>query len=383
MTLLSPLLVISILAGQLIKIPLVNSLGPTLLDFYITLTCLVGLISLKFKLKKPPLFIIFGLLFILTGTLSLVLTPLQLKSSEYILSFSYIIRFSQILLFSWLIFSKAFEKFKVQIYSTLVMSGIGLAVLGLLQLIVIPDLQFLSRYGWDPHYFRTVSTFLDPNFVGAYFVLTLILLFHKFPIQKKWLMLATSVVSLALLTTFSRSSYLMFLISGLTFSFLEKSLKLIIVTILLFIFLIIGFQIYAQQVTKPRNIDRAQSASFRFSSWQQGLTIFQISPILGVGFNSYRYAIRDYNLADLSFLESHGSTSNDSSLLSVLATTGVIGLFFYLLFFIALIKESLIRKNFALTAGLAGLIIHSFFANSLFFPAIFIWIMIKAPDIKG
>ena len=377
------ILLISILAfavasGQLIRIPVGAQGGITILDITVSLLCLGGLLKLKFNLKKPPLQSISAFIFLSLAALSLIFTHLHLTSEEYIMSFSYTVRFFLYVLFAWLVFSSAFGNLKENLTKIFLLSGISFAVLGLLQFIFFPNLDFLNASGWDPHYFRTVSTFLDPNFAGAFLVLALILFLslRGGSLRPTWQsLLLFTLMYVALLTTFSRSSYLMFLISGLTFSFLKKSKTFAFATILLFALLLIGFQIYTNLVAKPRNIDRAQSASSRLNTWEQGITLFQKSPVLGIGYNAYRYGIREYNLGDEQFLASHGASSNDSSLLFVLSTTGILGLLVYLYFLWTLLKSSN-GKNFTLFAVLVGLLVHSIFANSLFYPPILAWILL-------
>lgn len=372
------LLSVSIVAGQLIKIP-IGASGATILDLTIGLLSLFGFFQIQFKLKKPPQEIMATGVFVLAAILSLILTPLRLSANEYLIGFLYTFRFGLYFLFAWVIYSEAFPNFRENITKTLIISGVLLALLGLLQLIFFPNLIYLQNFGWDPHYFRTVSTFLDPNFIGVYLVLTFLLL-SSLRDRRAWQSVLLFVVYLALLTTFSRSSYLMFVTSGLVLAILKKSKKILFTTIVLFIILLIGFKIYTDTVAIPRNIDRGQSASFRISTWQQGWILFQNHPILGVGFNAYKYALNEYNLASSEFLKNHGATSNDSSLLYVASTTGVLGLLAYLFFLITLIKQS-IRKNPILTSAILGLITQSFLANSLFYPPILIWVslMILVP----
>lgn len=356
------ILALGIVSGQLIRLPFLSG-GITILDIAVLFLTLFGLLKLKFRLKNPPFFRS-ALFFILIALFSLLLTPLHLTLDAYIISFSYIARLFLYSSFAWIIFS-----LKKDLSKSFIFSGIVIAVLGLLQIIFLPDLRFLANQGWDPHYFRTVSTFLDPNFTGAFLVLTMILLLQLK--KERFSILIFALIYFALLTTFSRSSYLMFLSSGLTFSFLNKSKKYLFLTLILFAFLLLGFKTYSILVAAPRNIDRAESASFRFSTWQQGLTLFQKYPVLGIGFNAYRFGINQYNLGDQQFLESHGSSGNDSSLLFVAVTTGIIGLLVYLYFLFSLMKSSKI-----ITAVILGLIVHSFFSNSLFYPPILVWILI-------
>lgn len=362
------LLTLSIICGQLIKLPIGTHGGLTLLDAAVIILCFFGLLRIRVKLSKPPLWIKASFGFILIALLSLILTPLSLTQIEYFTSISYTIRFSLYILFGWLVYSGALPNLKKNIKNILLTSGVVLAALGLLQFIFLPDLSFLEKFGWDPHYFRAASTFLDPNFLGSFLMLTLLLVKNKY---------FFTLVFIALMLTFSRGAYLAFLTSFLSLSFLNRSLPLGIVTIILFLGLILGFSTYERLVAQPRNIDRAQSAQFRLETWQQGFKLFQMHPVLGVGFNTYRYALKQYNLGDDEFLKSHGASTNDSSFIYVAATTGIIGFVSYV-FFLGVIFVAGVKLNYILSAGLVGLLAQSFFANTLFYPPLILWVILAA-----
>lgn len=371
----SLILASAITAGQLIRLPLSPNNGITFLDIAILSLCSFGLLSLKFKLKKPPLPFTAAILFISVAILSLVLTPLNLTLPQFFSSFLYTVRFSAYILLGWEIYSGAYPMLKNRIPQILIISGFALAILGLTQFIFLPDLRFLAKDGWDPHYLRTVSTFLDPNFAGAFFVLTLLLLYKNTNESKRGIVYFM-LVYLALLTTFSRSAYLAFFTGFIIFALLQKSLKTGIITVILSAGLILGFSAYHQTVAQPRGIDRVKSAESRFNTWQQGLNLLQNHPILGTGFNTYRYALEQYNLGDKNFLSGRGSFTNDSSLLYVAATTGITGLTIFLFFLLSAIWAN--KHNPVFTGGLCGLIIQSFFVNILFYPFILIWIVLMS-----
>lgn len=377
-------LIISILIGQLVKIPQGAQGGLTFLDISIFFLNIFGLVTINFKLKKPPTWIILFFSFILVGLLSLLFTPLKLNSTEFILSFAYIIRAINFIFFAWLIY-QGICNLKKEALQILTFSGVGLAVLGIIQLIFLPNLSFLQTEGWDPHYFRTVSTFLDPNFSGAYFVLTLILLAQ---FKSQWRLIFFALVYIALITTYSRSAALMFFGSFFILSIFQKSAKMALLTLGLSLILALNFFIYKQTIANPRNIDRTQSASLRLNSWQQGLKIFELHPFFGVGFNSYRFALKQYNLASEETLQNRGSSGSDSSLLFIASTTGIVGLLFYLSALSALLFISF--KNFlsgnkwglVLLSGLFGLLAQSFFINNLFYPFFLIWIALSSSQLK-
>lgn len=264
----------------------------------------------------------------------------------------------------------------------LLFSATALSILGILQLIFIPDLSFLAKYGWDPHYFRVVSTFLDPNFCGGFLALTLLLITQSTKVNFKKKVTLFLIIYLALAFTFSRSSLLLLLVGLSTLAFLKKSLKLLALMVISGLIFWGIFAFYQKAVAEPRNINRTQSAEYRLNTWQQGLTIFQKDPLLGVGFNSYHFALSQYQLADTQALMSHGSTTNDSSLLYVAATTGVIGLIVYLAFLgdilLTAFKKFKIGNDYgALTiAATFGLLANSFFVNSLFYSFELIWLLL-------
>lgn len=358
------ILTLSLVSGQLVRIPIGQG-AITLLDLVVFSFVSINLGKINFK--KMPFFAKGAFLFIAVASLSLLLTPLQLEPQEWIVSFSYLLRFSFYIMFGWI--------FKSHLIEILKLSGVALAILGLVQFIIFPDLSFLSVLGWDPHYFRIVSTFLDPNFTAAFLVLTLLLLRKNYA--------SFALVYIALLLTFSRSGYSMFFVSFTAMAIFLKSWRLQIITTGLFALLLLGFFIYTQTISLPRNINRTESAAFRINTWQEGFKLFSQNPLTGIGFNAYRYGLKKYNLTDQQSLTSHGSGSNDSSLLFVAATTGILGLFAFGYFLFSLVKSNYLQNRKLIFPALAGLLFHSFFANSLFFPPILLWLILAATSDKA
>jgi O-antigen ligase len=145
-------------------------------------------------------------------------------------------------------------------------------------------------------------------------------------------------------------------------------------------------------VTVPRIQTRIQgainpdaSASLRVVSWQNSLSIAQTHPWLGVGFNSYRYAQDRYGIVVLGENVNAGAGA-DSSWLFIFATTGVLGLTIFCLFYFTLIWESWqafilagteLERSIGLAslAVLCGLVPASQFNNALFYTWILRWWM--------
>lgn len=241
----------------------------------------------------------------------------------------------------------------------LLLAGIVIAVTGLLQYIFVPNVSFLSALNWDDHYYRLVGTFLDPGFTGAILVLALILSFVE---GSLWY----GLFFFALALTYSRASYLMYLVGFAGIAYFRRSFKIFIVAALV---LALTIPVLPKSTGEGTKLERENSLWARVHNWQESLTIWQKAPIFGAGFNTYRY-VRDASL------ESHAGAGADSSILLVLATTGVVGLLAYL----NLLRVMWVigQRSLVFKVSFLGLLVHSFFNNTLFYPWVMEWLWIIA-----
>lgn len=259
------------------------------------------------------------------------------------------------------IFSKA--KLKLLIFAI----GITIVVSGICQYVISPDIRHLAVSDWDPHYYRIVGTLLDPGFIGILLVLFLLFVFQNPPNNKLhyYLLQITTYTTLAL--TYSRSSYLALLVASASVSYTKKSWKPFIFTFFILLFTI--FALPRSPGGEGVKLERTNSITARIQNWRNSFAIFSDHPVIGVGFNAYRYAQNNAGfLQSSNWLKSHAGAGADSSLLFVAATTGVIGLIFYL---------NLIRNLFLIKPiryELAALLTHSLFLNSLFYPFVLFWL---------
>jgi hypothetical protein len=268
-----------------------------------------------------------------------------------------------------------------------------LAILGFLQLLIYPNLGMLEQYGYDPHYLRLTSTWLDPNFVGAAFVLGILL--YAAIKQRKYTNIAISILFIALLCTFSRSSYLLFGVCGISFSLVRRSWCAFCCVVVGCILLYLSFAIPRQNLEKSRNIDRYVSANSRIISYSQGVRFFQDHPFVGIGYNLVRFQRKQYGMIAESTEGGNSGAGIDSSWIFVLATTGILGLTIFLAYWIRvlyfIIEPARVEKTRFLYTSLGFLInasakehalfsffigwsVHSWFINSLFFtPLLALW----------
>lgn len=347
---------------------------------------LLYLLNLK-KLKMAK-YMIPAVLFLIFALVTLIFGMRNLDSSAFLVSCMYWVRLSVYILVSIVTFNliSLDKKFGSKVVTFMLLSGVFVGVCGLIQLIVLPDFRALpAELGWDPHINRLSSTFFDPNFTGGYLVLCLVLsgllLVERYAKTKKLNMIlayASFFYSLCILLTFSRSAWLMAAICVFVIG-IFKSRKLLIVTFLL---MFLTYYAVPRVQTRLSGVtDPADSARFRLLSWQNTLRISEDNLILGVGFNAFRYAQESYGFFDYrNEVGGHAGAGSDSSLLLVLATTGIVGLALYLWMYGYLILGSFEQylKNgstlaLVMLVSLCGLLIQSQFVNSLFYPQYLLW----------
>jgi len=380
--------------GELARLPIATANGILPNDLLLALLTGVWLFD-KIVLERtwPSLKLSVPFLaFVGIATLSLLNGSQTLTLKETFLSGLYLVRFIEYgaLIFIVSDLTNNDPKTYRRLFHILLASAGLLAILGFFQLKFFPDFTEFQDQGWDPHINRLLSSWFDPNFVGGLFafVLSLILGFSlNLPLKKSWpYFLFAGVLLLALFLTYSRSAYLAFMVAvGILGIF--KSPKLLIGGLIAVLLLVSISDRAADRFTNM--IYSAQSlmdsssaelpdatARLRIESWQNAWTIIQDHPWLGVGYNTYAYVQRDYGFVKA--LEKHSATGSDSTLLTIWATTGLVGLTIYIWFLGTLLYTSFFnRKNglaLGFMAGLLGLLVHSIFVNSLLFTPLLIFI---------
>lgn len=373
----------SIIPGQLARLPLFSVSGAVTVSDIFVLTVDLGFLLYAFALKKTlkiPYKIFFpALLFSLSATASTILAANVFKPAQIFVSLLFLARFIAYFFISVVVFNIVIKE-KVQEWLNIILAiGTVFIIIGFLQFVFLPDLSFLAVYGWDPHQRRIADTLLDPNFSGMIFVITFAISISKYLYQKKkneiisFYPFVAAISFIALVLTFSRSSYLAFLTAITTIGIL-KSPKLFIVSLFLLVMAFSQITQVRARIVGAFTLDETSKA--RLESWQRGLTIFKNNFAFGVGFNTYRYAQERYGFFSPDEpLGGHSGAGSDSSIILVAATTGITGLIFYLFFLLAILRTFL-QKSGQDPLHLAGLsiflalLVHSQFVNSLFFPQI-------------
>jgi hypothetical protein len=378
------LCIVSLAFGQLVNLAGQGDRGVYLYDILIGVFALYGLL---FLLKQKKLVIgksyIYFLLFLLICVLSLVVSLFHYTVLELQTGIMYFLRYSCYIFAGLVVWNLV--KMGLLTRKTIENSVIGLAIaltlFGFVQLVILPDFTVLDPVlGWDPHQNRLASTLFDPNFTGIIlaigFLLCLKRLFDgengKKPGAGK--VLIAILLAVGIFLTFSRSAWLATAVIVGIYGLVKSKT-------LLFLSLLLAFGAY---FTVPRiqtriagATDPADSAQFRLVSWQNAWKISRDNLVTGVGFNNYKLVQQDYGFLTLDTVNTRSASGADSSLLFVLATTGIIGLIVYL---VALFYPLVIyRHNTFYLSLLLCLILDSLFINSLFYPqVIFVYFSLLA-----
>lgn len=379
--------------GQFARVQLGN-LGVTLIDIIILITSGMWMgkyFLIERKRIKNSQILMYLMGFFVSGITGLILFSSKLTPQEIIISLLYPLRLISYLSLFYVIKNSS-EKTRKDIFKFLIVSGVVIVGIGFVQYFFYQSLGNLRYLGWDEHLYRLFSTFLDPNFAGAFlaiFILILVEIVISMGDKNKKLIfiLLIFLAFVAEILTYSRTGFIMLLVGLGVFllSFVSKKITIIILLTCLLLF-------FAAANTKIEGLNpfRIASSEARIESMGDAAKIITKHPLFGVGFNSYRYAQVQMGFRqELPNIQSHSDSGTDNSFLFALATTGVIGGIFFTLFLFSILGKSwklASQKDFlarSFFASLVSVLVGSFFINALFYPMILGWLVVVGALIQS
>lgn len=250
---------------------------------------------------------------------------------------------------------------KALILNSLLYLSLISSLFGWIQFFMFPDIKAFFTFGWDEHLYRLVGTFLDPTFLGLIITFGALISIYK----KKHLLFIFLIFSL--IFTYSRASYLALFASLLYIvinRFISKKFLIVIPIFLFLVFLI--------PTTKNKSISffRTYSTHAKLQNYINTIQIFKTSPVFGIGYNNLCFTKNKF--IEPESYNSHACSGSDSSLLYVLATTGVLGF----IVFVNLLYNLWKTSNILFRSLMISALIHSCFSNSLFYPWILFYLII-------
>lgn len=382
--------------GQLVRLPLEFSNFPEInlyaTDFLAGLICVFWFAGRQRSqnraapLEKPML------LFLASAAFSLLINLPALSARDALVSSLYLVRitvYGVLYLSLYVLFSKKVVDIE-KVLLGLVTVGGAISIFSWYQYFFYPDLRPFAVWGWDEHYKRIFGTFLDPGFTAIILVFNILLIFGLLLERKKQvlstraLLVFTVLTSfLALFFTYSRSGFLALAAGLVVLGIIRRGAWIFV--LLAMLFLLLGISLIPKNLSEGTDLARTTSTFARVTSWENALKTFLSSPLFGVGFNSYRYAQegRGFITREKTL---HSGAGTDSSLLLVLATTGIVGFVLFtnlLLGFLDLgIDNYKTLGGAVFLASLASLFTNSLFINSIFFPQVLGWMAILAAILR-
>lgn len=392
----------SLAAGQAMKINISDSPRIALLaiDLYSVIVTILSFAYLVYRKKLINFFKTIWshtvwrilIIFLVWALISLILNIHNYTTGQFLNAFSYWARFCMIIFVSFFFYFQLFQKkiIKESILENFFIWTFAILVLGYLQLIFVPDFSFMALFGWDPHQGRMLSTFFDPNYLGAFLVLLSSVLLGvglgNSNRKLKNILITFFILSwIALYFTYSRSAWAQGAIA-LPLVAYRKNWKLALGVLVIFIIMVFvptrlgnriaqsGSIFQSSSSSTAQDSDFDPSAAARGESLRRGLELATHHWLYGVGYNAYGTALTNSGLSKDKSLTSMSSQGSDSSLLNIFATTGIVGLVLFLSFFANLgfkllskFKEKKDWLAWSLLSFLIAWIAGSFFNNTLLY----------------
>lgn len=368
--------------GMLLKIP-VSFLGKSL---SVNLADILAIVFIPIyflgKFKKPIIYksvvdFIYACLF------SLIFSINIFKSGSELLGSLYFIRLLTYFYFFIVVWNYVSinRLTKELLLNSLIAVSSFIGVLGWVQYYFKPDLVFLKFIGWDDHLFRLAGTFLDPAFTSLFLVFGALITFINIKKRGVKSLVLFLFFLVSTIFTYARASYLA-LFAALIFIALKGAKKTAILVFLSIVIFSLSIFILPRRSSEGTLLERTASINARINNYKEMILVIKRFPVFGVGFN---------NLCEARIIifggnpKSHSCSGSDSSILFILATTGIVGFLIFLNMVFNILKSidhGIYGDSFR--ACFAALFIHSFFVQSAFYPFVMgYFVFLTAISIKS
>jgi hypothetical protein len=230
---------------------------------------------------------------------------------------------------------------------------------GWIQYFWFPDLTSLKYLGWDDHLYRLAGTFLDPGYTGLIFVFGFLTNIYLYNSEKKYSYLVLQIgFLLGILFTYSRASYLALFLGVVYLIIKTKLSRKLLYSFLIFFVVMTNF--LPKLGSEGVRLERTNSIRLRFANYIETAQIFKSYPLWGVGFDNLCFFKNDKP----SYLgvTSHSCFGSDSGILTVAATSGVVGIMYFGNLLTKIKRVMREQKNLLVNSLLIAVFAHSFFS---------------------
>lgn len=273
--------------------------------------------------------------------------------------------------FGCVLYRSAFPKNKM--VAIVVASYCAVCLIGVVQYFAFPYVydfyKIFYAFGvyWptpDHHVNRLVSTYFDPNYMASISIIPIALCVEKLISKKyRWhpgYLCALALLVVAVFLTKSRSGFLalgilvVFEVARFFFKNLDNiaSAAVVLASVVAIGILATSNLSVVQRVMAGLS---DESSSARFESWRIGLDAFAQHPVFGIGYNM----TGAYNSRVLDVIYASSVNGNNSSLIQIAMTSGVVGILLFGAYLVSSFKSKSLSFEFK-AALAAGLVICNF-----------------------
>jgi O-antigen ligase len=365
----------ALLVGQVARIPITAGIAVTPADIFVLLYVLSGVPVAAASVRRRRLMPVIGA-FAAAAVLSWLANAGSFPPAETAAGIAYALRFFLYAAWYFCLDADAVRFLK----TALPVTGFLFAVLGIVQYAIYPSLRNLEYLGWDPHYRRLFSTVFDPNFAGIILLFTA-LSAVRLKVKSRWVAwVLTGVPMIALVLTMSRSSYLAAVASAVAVIVVVRRYRLLIAVAAITAIVLLA----TASANQSYSVFRVRTAVARLGSWRDAAALIAAKPVTGYGFDMLRSIQEPGFGAKDPWTVSHASGGVDNSLLFSAATMGIAGIIAFCWFVLTLWQVAAGRRDRAAAAAeiarVVGVLVHSQFINSMFYPWIFLWLVFSVRE---
>jgi hypothetical protein len=256
---------------------------------------------------------------------------------------------------------------------------------GIIQSIFLPDFAFMvypdaiPYVDWDVQGNRLVSTFLDPNFAGA-FIMFGLLFIHAQGVDRKPSYPLLALFWVALILTLSRSSIIATFLGLGLLTFRTRSFRRLFIPFVCFVLIatlaadrLIQFAAAYNKLTLIE-----PSALARLGNWLVAWRVFIDNPLIGVGYNTFGIVRASYGSAAVG----SAAFGSDGGILYMAAVSGIVGVALlgavlwcltalgWRTYQTRTLPQPVRVLGLTLHAWIPSLVVHSAASNSIFYPFI-------------
>jgi O-antigen ligase len=382
----------SVVLGQIAKIPLVSTdikTAPVLVSDVLAVSLgawLLASVLITGKVRLDRTTVLLGG-FIVVNVLAIGLAALRFDLTLGQIAFSslYLVRWSLYALLYVFALTMLRRGSAPRLIRVALAACGAFAAFGIIQSIFLPNLAFMiypdaiPYLDWDVQGNRLVSSFLDPNFAGA-FIMFGLLYAHAQAADRKPSYALLTLFWVALVLTLSRSSLIATVFGLGLLTFRTRSFRRLFVPLAAFALIatLIADRLveFAARYNKLTLLE--PSALSRLTSWLLAWKVFADNPIIGVGYNTFGVVRTAYGSA----ASGNAAFGLDGGLLYTAAVSGIVGVallgaVFWRLTTLGLrsyqnrkVPQDVRVLGLTLHAWIPSLVLHSAASNSIFYPFI-------------